>query len=211
MSTTILPPRSAPAARSNAVPVMPKPKRWTTDEFHKLGDKGMFEGENLFLINGEILQMPAAGAPHEVALTLLDELIRRIFSTGYVIRCQMSLVLGKSIDPVPDLAVVAGSARDYVQKPTTAALIVEVSDSSLDYDIGDKASLYASAGVADYWVVDLVNRQLIVFRDPGADSGKQFGSAFTNITAYQPGQIVSPLRAPRRFLGGCGFDAVMRN
>ena len=102
------------------------------------------------LVNGEILEMPAAGGPHDVALTLLDDLIRRAFPTGFAVRCQMSLVLGRSIDPVPDLAVVSGSARDFIHKPTTAALVVEISDSSLDYNVGDKACLYASAGIADY-------------------------------------------------------------
>ena len=103
--------------------------------------------------------------------------------------------IGKSIDPVPDLAVVAGSARDYLQKPATASLVVEVSDSSLDYDTNDKASLYAAAGIADYWVVDLVNRQLIVFRSPQANTSKPFGFAYANVTLHAAGQAVSPLAA----------------
>lgn len=195
MSTMVLlPPSVAPP-----IPVQrqipPRPKRWTTSEFHKIGDKGVFEGENLILVNGEILVMPAAGGPHDVALTLLDDSIRKVFAVGFVSRCQMSLVLGKSIDPVPDMAVVAGSARDFLMKPTTAVLVVEVSDSSLDYDIVDKASLYASAGISDYWVVDLVNRQLIVFRDPQADATKPFQFGYANVTTHQPGQSVSPLAA----------------
>lgn len=175
MSTgVLLPPQmpSPPAMR----PIAPRPKRWTCDEFHRVGDSGALEGQNLILINGEILEMPAAGGAHDVALILLDEQLRKIFSTGFVNRCQMSLVLGKSIDPLPDLVVVSGSARDFLRKPTTALLVAEVSDSSLDYDTNDKASLYASAGIADYWVVDLVNRRLIVFRDPQADASKPFGS-----------------------------------
>jgi Uma2 family endonuclease len=100
-------------------------------------------------------------------------------------------------DPVPDLAVVQGSIRDYgTIHPSTAVLVVEVSDSSLKYDTGDKASLYASAGIADYWVVDLVGRQLIVFRDPQMDSTGVFGFSYADMKKYGPNQSASPLRAP---------------
>ena len=104
--------------------------------------------------------------------------------------------LGKSLDPVPDLAV-AGSPRDYLQrKPSTAVLVIEVSDSSLDFDTGEKASLYASAGIADYWVVDLVNRQVIVFRDPRPEASKRFGFTYANAITLQASQLVSPLAMP---------------
>jgi Uma2 family endonuclease len=194
MSSVILPPPAPPAPVGFPAP---SPKRWTCDEFHRLGDAGVLEGQNLILIDGEILQMPAAGGSHDVALSLLDDLIRKCFPTGFTVRCQMSLVLGQSIDPVPDLAVVRGGARDFLrQKPTTAELVVEVSDSSLDYDVGDKASLYASAGIADYWVVDLVHRRLVVMRDSAMDASRVFGFAYATVTTFVIGQSASPLAAP---------------
>jgi len=191
MSSTILPPPFTAPTSVN----FPQPKRWTSDEFHQLGDAGLLREKTLILVSGEILEMPPAGGPHDVALTLLDDMIRKVFSSGFVVRCQMSLVLGKSTDPVPDLAVVQGTARAFVQKPTTAALVVDVSDSSLDFDTGDKACLYASAGITDYWVVDLVNRRLMVFRDPRADAAKAFGFEYATITVRQPGDRMSPLAA----------------
>lgn len=196
MSTGMLLPPIAPAVPSPSAPSLPRRKQWTCDEFHRVGDSGAFEGQNLILIDGEILEMPAAGSAHDVAMTLLDDQLRKIFSSGFVIRSQMSLVLGKSIDPIPDLVVVQGSPRDFLQKPTTALLVAEVSDSSLDYDTNDKASLYAAARIADYWVVDLVNRQLIVHRNPQVDASKTFGFAYANVTSYFPGQSASPLAAP---------------
>jgi Uma2 family endonuclease len=75
-------------------------------------------------------------------------------------------------------------------------LVVEVSDSSLDYDTTDKASLYAAAGIADYWVVDLVNRRLMVMRDPLADAAARFGFRYSTVTAVAIGQSASPLAAP---------------
>jgi Uma2 family endonuclease len=192
VSSTILPP---PFTASTGL-AFPHPKRWTCEEFHRLGDAGLLRDKTLILVNGEILETPPAGGPHDVALTLLDDIIRKVFSGGFVVRCQMSLVLGKTTDPVPDLAVVQGIARAFIQKPTTASLVVEVSDSSLDYDTGDKACLYASAGIADYWVVDLVSRRLIVFRDPRADAAKPFSFAYATITVRQPGDNMAPLAAP---------------
>jgi Uma2 family endonuclease len=174
----------------------PPAKRWSVAEFHRLGDTGLLEGQNLILVAGEILEMPAAGAPHDVALLLLEDQVRRCFPTGFTVRNQMSLVLGQTTDPVPDLAVVRGSARDFLTKPTTAVLVVEVSDTSLAYDTDDKASLYASAGIADYWVVDLVNRQVVVFRDPAPDAARRFGAGYATVSNVPIGQTISPLAAP---------------
>jgi Uma2 family endonuclease len=181
---------------SRTVMRAPPVKRWSTAEFHRLGDAGLFEGQNLILVDGEFLEMPPPNPPHDMALILLDAVLRACFPTGHVFRTQMSLVLGQTTDPVPDYAVVAGSARDFVQKPTTAVLVVEVADSSLDYDTGDKASLYAASGIADYWVVDLVNRRLIVMRDPMADAAARHGVRYSTVTAVAIGQSASPLAAP---------------
>lgn len=190
MSVAILPPPIAP------VQLRPRSKRWTAAEFHRVSDTGVFEGQNLILIDGEVLQTPSPNPPHDMALILLDAVLRACFPTGHVFRTQMSLVLGQITDPVPDYAVVAGSARDFVQKPTTAVLVAEVSDSSLDYDTRDKASLYASAAIADYWVVDLVNRQLVVMRDPIVDATHRFGFRYATVTTLAVGQRASPLAAP---------------
>jgi len=193
MSSTILPP---PFASSAAVAI-PRPKRWTCAEFHQLGDEGWFEHVRPILIDGEILEMPVPNPPHSTAKSLTEEALRAIFGVGFVVRPENPLVLGRSTDPVPDLAVVTGSIRDYARAhPSTAVLVVEVADSSLDFDTGDKASLYASAGIGDYWVVDLVNRRLIVFRGPRADAVKPFGFTYANVTEYHLGQSVAPLAAP---------------
>lgn len=79
----------------------------------------------------------------------------------------MPLNLTPVSQPEPDIAVVKGSARDYaVAHPTTALLVVEVAESTLAFDRGEKASLYAGAGISEYWVLNLVARRLEVSRDP---------------------------------------------
>jgi Uma2 family endonuclease len=73
---------------------------------------------------------------------------------------------------------------------------VEVADSSLAFDIGDKASLYAAAGITDYWVVDLAHGRLYVFRDPRPEQGQRFGHSYFRQSLLGPADRVSPLAAP---------------
>jgi Uma2 family endonuclease len=196
MSTAVLPPPLKPVFAPSAVST-PRPYHWTVAEFYDLGDRGFFDERRMMLIDGEILEMPLANPPHATAEALTEEVLRAIFRSGFVIRTEKPLPLGRSTDPVPDMAVVTGSIRDYAQShPTTAVLVVEISDFSLDYDTGDKASLYASAAIADYWVVDLVNRQLVVMRDPVVDATRRFGFGYATVTTFAPGQSASPLAAP---------------
>lgn len=193
MSTGVLSPPIGPPVIIRA----PRPIHWTCDEFHTAGDAGAFEHKRVILIEGEILEMPVPNPPHSTSKDLTGDALRAIFGHGFRVRTENPLILGRSTDPVPDLAVVTGSVRDYAQShPTTAVLIVEISDTSLDYDLGDKASLYASVAIADYWVVDLVNRQLVVMRDPVADATHRFGFRYATVSTLAVGQTASPLVAP---------------
>ena len=94
-----------------------------------------------------------------------------------------------NIDPEPDVAVVPGRPADYTTHPNTALLIAEVSDTSLKYDINEKAELYSTAGIAEYWVLDLNGRQLLVFREPTSN-----GYA-TKLTVPEIGNV-TPLAMP---------------
>ena len=106
------------------------------------------------------------------------------------------LVLGQATDPEPDVAVVSGKAGDYTAHPTTAALVVEVSDSSLRYDTSVKVGVYAAGGIAEYWVVDVNGRQLLVYRDPRPDAAQPHGHVYATQLTFGPNDTVSPLAAP---------------
>jgi Uma2 family endonuclease len=100
-------------------------------------------------------------------------------------------------EPEPDVAIIAGNVRDYVDAhPTTATLIVEVADTSLAYDRTIKASLYARAGVADYWIVNLIERQLEVYRRPTRDAAQPYGFGYAEMTVYTAAERVTPLALP---------------
>ena len=149
------------------------------------------------LIDGEILEMPGPNPPHAAITTKIDYTLREHFRQGFVIRNQSPLVVSQTTDPEPDLAVVSGKVMDYYQAhPTTAVLVIEVSESTLDYDLTTKASLYAASSIADYWVVDLVNRRLVLHRDPQPDPSATFKWRYADIQALGYGDTLSPLALP---------------
>ena len=174
---------------SQAAPAGPRPIHWTCAEFHRFGDLGVFEGRRAMLINGVILEEGPMNPPHAATLGLVEEAIRTAFGTGWWLRHQSPLILGADLDPEPDLVVVPGRPRDYTGHPTTAELVVEVSDSSLYFDTNDKRLLYARASIREYWVVDINGRQLLVYRDPQAGD-------YATQQALGPAGTVSPLAAP---------------
>jgi Uma2 family endonuclease len=99
----------------------------------------------------------------------------------------------------PDIAVVAGSVRSHKgnANPTSALLVVEASDeSTLHYDGRRKARIYAVAGVADYWIINLVDRQLEVYRNPAENAGSTFDCPYTSRTILEPGDAIAPLAVP---------------
>lgn len=155
-------------AASRAALAVPRPLRWTCAEFHRFGDMGVFEGRRAMLIDGVILEEGPMSPPHAITLELVDATIRPAFGTGWSLRHHSPLIFSQDIDPEPDFAVVPGRPRDYTRHPTTADLVVEVADSSLDFDTNEKRLLYARAGIREYWVVDINGRRLLVYRDPQA-------------------------------------------
>jgi Uma2 family endonuclease len=184
-----------------ATPVPATPPRnllWTVDQFHYLGDLGMFEGRRAMLIDGVIVEEGAMNPPHRIALELSSEAIRIAFGAGWRVCVQMPLVLGQSTDPEPDIAVVAGTPRGATSHPTTAALVVEVADSSLRFDTTIKLATYAAGLIADYWVLDVNGRQLLVFRDPVADPAAPSGHTYRTQRILGPADAVAPLAAPGR-------------
>jgi Uma2 family endonuclease len=100
--------------------------------------------------------------------------------------------------PDPDVAVVPGSPRTAPRHgiPTTALLVVEVSESTLSVDRNLMGSLYAAGGIADYWIVNLVQRQLEIYRNPVADAAQPFGFRYADRTIHDPADAVAPLAAP---------------
>jgi Uma2 family endonuclease len=197
MSAVVTPPTPAPVpAPADAGP---RPWLWTREDYYKLGELGFFDGKRVELIRGEIVEMSPINRPHANAVGLVDDAVRLVFAIGFHVQVQQPFwVPGAKpgSDPQPDVAVIPGARLDYPDHPTVAALLVEVAEATLSYDTTTKAELYAEAGVTDYWVVDLVNRQLLVFRDPAPLPAGLGAVAYRTRLALGPADAVAPLAAP---------------
>ncbi|MGH7171891.1 MAG: Uma2 family endonuclease [Gemmataceae bacterium] len=176
----------------------PAPRRWTRTEYYQMAEWGLFHGQRVELIEGEIMVLSPQKAEHWTTADQVAELLRISFGSAFHVRLQGPIDFGTLSEPEPDVAVVVGSRAQYAtHHPRTAVLIVEVSESSLSYDRNRKASLYARAGIADYWIVNLVNNQLEVRRDPQPDPSQHYGHGYASVTILVPPASVNPLAAPQ--------------
>ena len=176
-------------------PPEPKAKRWTRKEYYRLYQLGFFRGRRVELIEGEIVEMPPMLNPHAVAVSLALDALRAAFGAGYWVRPQLPLHLETNTEPEPDVSVVSGGARDYQDHPTMALLALEISYTSLRFDRERKGNVYARAGIADYWIVNLVDGELEIYRDPQPDPMRPGCSKYGTITILKAGDSVAPLAA----------------
>ncbi len=166
------------------------PYRFTRAQYHRMGELGFFDGHRVELIRGEIVVMSPISWPHTVSKIKTAEIARVIFQGAGWVNEQSPVVTDDS-EPEPDVAVYRGKFVDYFDHPTPAdtLLIVEVAVTSLAKDTTLKAEFYAQEGVADYWVVDVEHRRLLVFREPSA-------SGYQSKRTLGDADSVSPLAAP---------------
>jgi Uma2 family endonuclease len=176
---------------------IPRKHRWTHDEYLQAHELGWFENRRTELIEGEIIYMPAMNVNHFQGVVKADRILQRIFSEGFFVSTQCPLNVSEISDPEPDITVIEGRPEDFKDAlPKTAALVIEIADSSLAYDRTEKASLYAMANVPDYWIVNLKDRRLEVRRRPVKDSTAIFGYSYSTLQILAENETVSPLAKP---------------
>jgi len=170
-------------------------RRWTRLEYERLIDRGVFrEDERLDLLDGLLVVREPQGNSHAVAVDLVAAALRSSFGEGWLVRVHAPVALGRRSRPEPDVAVVRGSPRDYLtEAPTDPVLVVEISQTSLALDRARKASVYARAGIADYWIVNIPDRRLEVYRDPVQDPDAAFGWRYRSVETLGPEGFISPL------------------
>jgi Uma2 family endonuclease len=173
-----------------------RPFHWTREEYSKLAELGLFQDRRVQLIDGEIVEMSPQRRPHSMTIQLVCEALGKAFGQGFSILSQLPLTLGHHSEPEPDVAVVRGSPRDHTEHPSTALLVVEVSDTTLEFDSTRKAAIYARAGITEYWIVNLVDNRLEVHRQPVVDSKFEFGAGYLEIRPCRRDDTVTPLAAP---------------
>ena len=173
-----------------------RPRRWTTAEYYALGDAGFFDDERVELLDGEIWILPSQKTPHFYSVEAAAEVLLVAFGPGFTARKHGPITLEDGTEPEPDVGVVPGSRHDYAEAhpaPAEIRVLVEVSDETLRKDRKKKQNDYARAGIADYWIINLVNRQLEVYRDPAPING---GFGYKTVQTLFDGDSIAPLSAP---------------
>jgi Uma2 family endonuclease len=180
-----------------AILAEPKKKRFTREEYYKMVEIGLFDRQRVELIDGEIIQMAPQLNRHAVAVGLIERALRRIVGDEYWVRLQAPIHASENSEPEPDVAVVRGSPRDYQDHPQAALLVLEVSETTYRFDSKIKASLYASAGIEDYWIVNLNSNRLEVYREPVADDAQPFKYRYAQVTNLAASDALTPLAFPQ--------------
>jgi len=149
----------------------PARHQFTVDDYYRLGEIGVIAAnDRVELVCGEIIDMPPIGASHAACVERMHFLLTTRVGPEWQVRSQNPLRLGDRDEPVPDVMVVKARADFYESgHPVTdnVALLVEVSDTTLVYDRGTKAPMYARNGVKEVWIVDINGETVLVYRDPG--------------------------------------------
>ncbi len=170
---------------------------WTREEYDQMAEAGLFLNKRVQLVEGQVVEMSLMKSTHAAAINFTVEVLRSVLPPGMHIREQQPLVLSSISEPEPDIAVVSGTIRDYVQDhPMTALLLIEISDTTLKFDRQVKGSLYARADLQDYWIVNLVDRCLEVYRSPQIDPEATYGFRYGESVIYALDQSITPLALP---------------
>ena len=187
-------PKRPEAGRPQAVRVeTDQPFRWTRERYDQAVEAGVLTPDDkVELLDGEVVAKMPQNNPHQVATGLVSAALRAAFGPGVHTRDEKAVALSDLSKPEPEVAVVRGQRRDYLDHaptPDAILLLVEVADSSILRDRIRKAALYAEAGVPEYWIVNLVDRTLEIHRDP-------VGGVYRTKTTLTPEETVVPTGAP---------------
>lgn len=177
------------------LPPVPPRKRWTREQCAPLEASGLFEREKLELVDGELISKMGKNRPHVKAFTWMHLWLLETFGRHFV-NAEAPIDVNPADnawnEPEPDLIVLKRefATFDSNPQPNDLRLVVEIGDSTLKFDLSVKAALYARAGIAEYWVLDVAGRRLIVHRNPA-------GSTYTSVAVYAENEYVAPLAAPQ--------------
>jgi len=168
-----------------AKPVQVTRHRFTVAEYVRMGQTGIIsEDERVELVCGEVIEMSPIGERHAACVAVLTQLITLRLRLGALVWAQNPIVLDDYSEPQPDLAILKPRPDNYrTSKPTPGdvLLVIEVSDSTLEYDRKVKMPLYAGAGIPEAWLVNLPEERIEVYSDPA-------GGEYQTVRSYARGR-----------------------
>lgn len=184
--------------------------RYTKEQYLQLRDSGILgdENEKLEFVEGLLLPKMSRKPPHDSTLDLLEDLIRSLLPTGWRVRSQKAVDLDRG-QPEPDIAVVLGPASRYASHhpiPSEIAFVIEITDTTLTRDRRLKLPGYARNGIAEYWIVNLVDRVVEVYTSPATSlTGEPIYSLKKD---YRNGQTI-PVFIHGQEIGQIAVDAFL--
>lgn len=175
-----------------------EPRRWTADEYMRLFDRGILShDEHLELIDGHIVLMAAHNQPHMRGMGRCNNALVMAYGTTHYVVPASSLRVDDWSVPEPDFTLVPRTVIDETDEVWRSGdLLVEVADASLPFDRHEKASLYARAGIAEYWILDMRHRKLMVHRAPGRMRRMAFGWGYREVVTLHAEDVVQALMRP---------------
>src|SRR5262245_2357171 len=181
-----------------STPTIPT-RRFSRHEYEKLVETGVFRtDEHLELLDGLLVVREPQGSRHMTAIGLLQPALAAAFRRRFHVRGQGPIALDDASAPEPDLAVVPGRVRDYRDAhPSAPALVAEIADSSMALRRRLEVGFYPRSGLAEYWIVNLVDRVLEVYRDPVRSASSRHGWKYHTVRVLNADAVVSPLGASR--------------
>ncbi len=173
-------------------------KTWTRFEYERLVEAEILgPADRLELLGGAMVVKEPQYSPHATAISLVHRVLTAALGSAWHVRVQMPVALDDESEPEPDICVVPGDPRDYRDAhPEHPALIVEVALSRLRFDREHKGSLYARARIADYWIVNVPDQRLEVYREPAPDAAAPFAWRYGRVVTLGADERVSPLAVP---------------
>jgi Uma2 family endonuclease len=173
--------------------------RMTRERYDRLVEAGIFGPEDrVELLDGFLVAREPQGGRHATAVALVRAVLEKAFGPSYYVREEKPVALDERSEPEPDVVVVPGRPRDYRDAhPSRPVLLVEVADTSLALDRLGKGNLYARAGVADYWVLNLIDEMPEVYRKPARARSGRGEWKYTWERRFRRNAVVTPLAAPR--------------
>lgn len=170
------------------------PYHWTVERFYRAADANIFDNPSrLEIIQGRIIEKMPTGPLHTTISFDLAERLRETTGPGFLVREERAVHLAFDSELIPDIALVRGKSADYRGThpiPENVALLIEVSVTSADYDLGEKSLRYAQAGITDYWVVLVNDNAIVRHREPTPEGYK-------NVTRLAGDDTLSPLAMPK--------------
>ncbi|MGK7909868.1 MAG: Uma2 family endonuclease [Synechococcus sp.] len=145
--------------------------KWSLDDYHQMVDSGLLDRRRVELLDGEILEMSPEGPLHSDLVDVVAAYLRQLLGSSVSIREGRPVTLPSNSEPEPDLAIVKPQRyREAHPGPDDIFWLIEVSRTTLNFDLTRKAESYVKAGIAEYWVIDEIQHQLWVHRQPNEDS-----------------------------------------